>query len=288
MIDTIDAVPEGKAFFPKVLYSNEELLKTARWSPAVLVLLFFLNVSLIAAPFFMARAKTKPADIYDYMPGIGAALSALYDLDLACAVEDGVFACTETYLVPLDAGMYDVYVLPQTVAEIDDVSRIVFGRTAVAFFYEAPDDKDDYVLSGSYALLDGMDFDAIDREALGFGSMTDEEFDSYLNATVIGALLSSELPADLATLYLAQLVQTALYVLVMSLLLMAANIRRATKKIRYRTSFSYVVAAITGPALLACVVGLVWSVGGTIVWSAAYAVRMILLYTKINNRAGTF
>gem|GEM_PF-2490766 len=285
---TAEDLQQQKVFFPKTFYSNIELLKTNRWRLSTILLLFLVNVSLISAPFFMARAGTKPATVYSYMPNLEPALSALYDLQLECRIESASFVCDQPYDAVLTAGDYQIYITPDQDTVIADSSRFVFGETAAAFYYVAADDRDDYTLTGTYRLLEGMDFAAIDREALGFEDMTEAEFTAYINETVVGALLSADLVDVMATIYLTQLVQTTLYVLFMSFMLLAANLRRQQKKIRYGSSLRYVVVGITGPALLACIVGLFSTFAGTIVWSAAYAVRMIVFYMKINNLKGTF
>ncbi len=280
----------SKPFFPKTLYSNDELLKTNQWSIIKMIFIFIINVSLICAPFFMSRTKTKPIDVLGYMPNIDLAFKDLYQLELSCDITNMELVCdtSNNTVVPLTG--YDLYILPEDLQTIDDTkSRIVMTDFHIGlYFVDSEDEKNNYSLESSYRLLEGMDFSKINPVDLDLEILEEEVFYEYITETILLAVLNGNLPSDLATIYLAQLVQTALYVFIMSFMLMAANLRRQVKKIYYSSSLKYTVFAITGPALIACIIGLFSTMLGTIVWSAIYAVRIILLYTKINNTDGTF
>lgn len=278
----------GRPFFPKTLFSNQELLKTNTTSWWKIVLLLVVNISLIAAPFFMARVQTKAEDVFFYMPGLEEALELLYRQEVPCQITDGQMTCLSVGGTSRDFGDYRVYFLPEDSADIPtDRSRIVFRKTDVVFDYVAPDPVDNYTLTGTLRLLETMDFAQINRTDLQWEHLTEPEFYAMVNETFVQSLLNSTLPGYFAMIYLTQFVQTILYALLMSVLLMAANFRRPTRRLRYGSSLRYVVVGITGPALLAAVVGLINTTIGTILWSAVYAVRMILLYSTINKFKGT-
>ena len=285
-----DTHDNPKAFFPKTLYSNRELLKTNTWSVAKMVIIFILNISLICAPFFMSRTKTNELDVRGYMPGIDQALKELYQLELPCQVINQTFTCQNTDSQKLSLTGYDLYLFPTALESINtSESRIIFYEKMISLHYvDNEDDRNNYNLDSSYRLLEGMDFEKINREDLNLENFQEEDFYIYVNDVLISAVLSGNLPSDLSTIYLAQFVQTILYVLIMSLMLMAVNLRRQVKKLYYMSALKYTVFGITGPALVAAVIGLFSTLLGTILWSAIYVVRIILLYTKINNTEGTF
>lgn len=279
-----------KPFFPKTLYSNKELLKTNQWSIAKMILIFIVNVSLICAPFFLSRTKTKPIDVLDYMPNIEVAFQEFYELELPCSINKLELTCEIAIDQSYVLTDYTLYILPTDLASINpNTSRIVMTNNHIGLYYiDALDEKDNYNIESSYRLLEEMDFSKINREDLQLEMLEEEAFYKYITETILLGILNGNLPSDLATIYLAQLVQTSLYVLIMSVMLMAANLRRQVKKIYYSSSLKYTIFAITGPALIAAIIGLFSTIIGTIVWSAIYAVRIILLYTKINNTDGTF
>ncbi len=280
----------SNAFFPKVLFSNKELLKTNRWSMGKLVLIFILNISLICAPFFMSRAKTDASDVIDYMPGIETALTELYQLELNAKIENLTFVLSEPYDTVLNLNGYQLYLLPTSLESINAYeSRIIFYEHRVSLHYiDSEDERNNYTIDSSYRLLEGLDFSKINRVDLEMEYYDDTTFYRTINETVLTSILKSDLPGDLSMIYLAQFVQTILYALIMSFLLMAANLRRQVKKIYYSSSLKYTIFGITGPAIIAAIVGLFSTLIGTILWSALYAVRIIILYTKINNSDETY
>lgn len=285
-----DTHDNSKAFFPKILYSNRELLKTNTWSIGKMIIIFILNISLICAPFFMSRTKTNELDVREYMPGIDQALKEIYQLELPCQVINKTFTCqsTDSQIIPLTG--YELYLFPTTLESINTTkSRIIFYEKMISFHYvDNDDERNNYNLDSSYRLLEGMDFAKVNRVDLNLESYHEDDFYVYVNDVLIKAVLSGNLPSDLSTIYLAQFVQTILYVLIMSLMLMAVNLRRQIKKLYYFSALKYTIFGITGPALIAAVIGLFSTLLGTILWSAIYVVRIILLYTKINNTDGTF
>jgi len=273
----------GKPFFPKTLISNNELLKTNTYSFPKILLLLILNISLISAPFFMSRYSTKPEDVYGYMPGLEEALIALYEQELPCTITEKTMDCLSIADTTGTYGEYQVYFLPEDLSAISiETSSIVFTTTRISMVYKTENEADDYVLEGDYRFLDGMDFSNINRLDLDMENLSETEFYQKINDTLVQSVLNSTLSGDLLLIYLAQFVQTILYAFMMSVLLLAANFRRSVKRIRYSSSLKYVVVAITGPALLACLVGLVNTTIATIIWSAVYAIRMIVFYSKIN------
>lgn len=253
-----------------------------------IILLLIVNISLISAPFFMARFQTKAEDVFTYMPGLETSLELLYQEEVPCKITGGEMTCLSVGGTSRDFGDYRVYFLPEDSAVLpNDHSRIVFRKTDVVFDYVAPDPVDNYTLTGNWRRLESMDFAHINRADLHWEHLTDAEFYAMVNDTFIQSVLNSTLPNYLAMIYLTQFVQTILYALLMSVMLMAANFRRPVPRLRYGSSVRYVVIGITGPALLAAVIGLWNTTIGTIIWSAIYAVRMILLYSMINKYQGT-
>jgi len=231
----------------------------------------------------MSRYSTKPEDVYGYMPGLEEALIALYEQELPCTITEKTMDCLSIADTIGTYGEYQVYFLPEDLSAISiETSSIVFTTTRISMVYKTENEADDYVLEGDYRFLDGMDFSNINRLDLDMENLSETEFYQKINDTLVQSVLNSTLSGDLLLIYLAQFVQTILYAFMMSVLLLAANFRRSVKRIRYSSSLKYVVVAITGPALLACLVGLVNTTIATIIWSAVYAIRMIVFYSKIN------
>jgi len=268
-----------KLFF-RMLFDNKALLKSNQFPLILVLLLFFINVSLISVPNFYGLADS--VRIINYMDGIYETLDEMYIEEMPCRVSEAKMVCDETTLQD-QYGEYQIQYLGELDSEVVEESLIYLGEDYIAIIYV--DEYDiAYVMSGDYALLETFDFTNIypnDSE------MSDADYSEYVSDMFLQNIYYSNIGQQIYIVYTTQFAQTAIYVMMLSIMLLILNYKAAIKKISYTASVKMVIVAMTGPALLTALLGgFILGYAG-LVFIIAYGLRMMFMYYKINAHEGT-
>lgn len=254
--------------FVKMFFSNDEVLKARKFNIFVIILLFFINVSLISVPNFMGRMES--VNTIDHLYLIEEAFSDLYDLELDCQIENQEMNCDIEDNINVQG--YDVIYSEEYNLDGIDSSVIYFSKTEVAIIYVDETDTA-YNLLGNYRLLDGLDFSTISSEDAEDEEVTDN---------ILSAIYFSTLDQYMSLIYVGQFIQTFIYISVVSSMFMLMNFKAKVKKLKYINSLKIIISSMTGPALLVALVALIEPGIASLLFFIIYAIRAMLIYYKMN------
>lgn len=278
-LNGVDIVNKIKLFF-RMLFDNKALLKSNQFPLILVLLLFFINVSLISVPNFYGLADS--VRIINRLDGIYETLEEMYEKDMPCSVSDAKMICDEATL-EAQYGNYQVQYGGELVTDEVEDSLIYLGENYMAIIYMDASDTA-YIMSGDYALLETFDFTTIYPNT---SEMNDGEYTEYVSDLFLQNIYYSNIGEQIYIVYTTQFAQTAIYVMMLSIMLLILNYKAAIKKISYTASIKMVIVAMTGPALLTALLGgFILGYAG-LVFIIAYGLRMMFMYYKINSFEGT-
>jgi len=272
-------VKEKLTTFIKMFYSNKTLLRARKASFFPAFLLLIVNAMLVTIPTVAGLVQgLERGDDFD---DLHHAFREAYRDRLDCRIEERELTCTE--LTRTRYGAYDfihVEDMPETLEDIDE-SSVILGPSYAAIIQVDETDDSRKILRGSYTLHGDLDFSRVQEGA------EEAEDDQVYQDTVTDFFLDNLYYANIAEgmlfLYPAQFFQTAVYVLLVSPFFLITNYRSPVKKIDFATALKLTIFAMTGPALLAAVLG--WPLAGwaSLMFTIVYLLRIIAVYYRVNN-----
>ena len=266
--------------FGKALYSNTDLLKLTKIPLLLLALMLFVNVSLVSAPNFMGYMEG--VETTENLEGIDEAFTEMYESNLDCRVSEESEMQCEGDMQAMYGDYQFEYADTLDVSNIDE-STIIFTPDEAAIVYQG--DRT-VAVSGNYSLVQGFDFSTIKDNAEDSDDTLDTFYQDNTNF-FLENLYYSDLSQQIGIVYTVQFAQTFIYVVVVSLLIQMVNFRASIKKITYQAALRITILAMTGPALLAAILGF-WIPGWAyLVFTMVYLIRIIVIYYSINRRSET-
>lgn len=278
-LNGVELMSKIKLFF-RMLFDNNALLKSNQFHLILVLLLFFVNVSLISVPNFYGLADS--VRIINHMDGIYETLEEMYVEEMPCRVTEAKMVCNEDTLED-QYGNYKIQYGGELDTDIVEESMIYLGENYMAIIYVDASDTA-YIMSGDYALLETYDFTNIYPNE---SEMSDADYTEYVSDLFLQNIYYSNIGEQIYIVYTTQFAQTAIYVMILSIMLLILNYKAAIKKISYTASVKMVIVAMTGPALLTALLGgFILGYAG-LVFIIAYGLRMMFMYYKINSHEGT-
>ncbi len=261
--------------FVKSFYRNDLLLKAYKLGGGLTFVLLIINIMLVSVPPVLG-SLTNTADYEDF-PAINEAFATLYDKEIDCVLEDSQMQCeTEG---PIEAGEYTFeYVdsIPQ--ASQFDSSKIYFTPNDTAIVHV--DGEAQTILSANYATQMDLDFSEVAQRASDSGDVSQHYNTQTEN--FINNLYFSSVGSTMMVVYPAQFAQMGTYIVLVGLMLMITNYKAKFKKITVPSAMKITIAAMTGPALLTAILGLVAAQWSFLIFTIVYLVRIIAVYYRIN------
>lgn len=264
----------------KGLFSNKEVLKAPSLSLVLVIIVFFINVSLVSVPNFYAIFSN--VDQIGNFDGIHEAFEDIYEAELNCIVDDNArLACDEdNNTFPDTVGDYSFLVVNDIDTDTIDETSIIMGEEFFAAFY-IDDDGSDYFISGTYDLLTGFDFSEIKTNAFAEANNPSLYYESVTDSFLTNVYYS-QLGDQLFAVYTSQFAQMLLYVVIVSIMFMALNFRVEVKKLSYLEALKIVVISILGPAFLTAILGVFFTVWASMLFVFVYAIRIMVIYVRLN------
>jgi hypothetical protein len=273
-----DTMNKVKLFF-RMLFDNNALLKSNQFPLLLVLLLFLINVSLISVPNFYGLADS--VRIINRLDGIYETLEEMYTEEMPCEVREEQMVCEETNLQE-SYGNYKIQYLGELDTEQVEESLIYLGKDYMAILYVEGETA--YIMSGDYRLLEGFSFaDVYPNES----DLSEEDYPEYISDLFLQNIYYSNVGEQIYLVYTTQFAQTAIYVIMLSIMMLIVNYKAMVKKITYTASIKIVIVGMTGPALLTAILGgFILGYAG-LVFILAYGLRMMFMYYKINKHEGT-
>ncbi|MBU1145388.1 MAG: hypothetical protein KJ971_05995 [Firmicutes bacterium] len=260
----------------RMLFDNNALLKANLYHIILVVIIFFINISLICIPNYFGMMDGVQS--IGYLEGINEAFTEMYDEELSCSINsESVLSCEEPY----SSQFGDYQFIFQEVIDTTDVSQstIFFGQDYIYIVY-IDEENLVYDLSGDYKLLNEFDF----SEIMGsdYGDKTKAEFYEYVTDVFLTNTYNSSIGDRIFTVYTTQFSQTLIYLMIVSIMFMIINYRAKFKKISYLSVIKILVLSMTGPALLTAVLGVFITAWASIMFVIMFAIRLMFVYYKVN------
>jgi maltodextrin utilization protein YvdJ len=265
--------------FGKAFYDNSALFKLTKIPLFLLALMLFVNVSLVSAPNFIGYMEG--ISVVDSLDGIDEAFVEMYESELECKVNDAnQMECNGT-----PQSMYgDYHFRFQNTLDVSGIneSTIIFTPDKAVIIYQG---NSTAVLDGDYSLMQGFDFSTVKDESQNLQSM--DAFYQDNTDFFLEYLYYSDLGQNIGIVYAVQFAQTFLYVVIVSLLIQMVNFKASIKKVTYQAALRITILAMTGPALLAALLGLWFAGWAYLIFTLIYLIRIIVIYYSINRRSET-
>lgn len=244
--------------FAKVLYSNKAILSLKRMSGWLILLLFFVNTSLISAPLIVNRANITSDEILAQFPMIVDTLTQVFAAS-PCIVEQTSTDATSSLicdqvLEPMMINGYEITYFE----EPNGSNYIYFADTAMVIQYEEAS------FVGTYVFLEG------------------QRLDTVLNETsleeVVYALATGSASLDFFLIWFGQLLQNGMYFFIISTMLLISNYQTKREKLRFKEALAVSILAMIGPAIVGGTIGLLEASLSGILFITIYSLRMMYLY----------
>ncbi|XMB86945.1 hypothetical protein RJG79_03885 [Mycoplasmatota bacterium WC44] len=244
-----------------MLFSNKEILKGNKVPLGIIFFIFIINVLLLSAPLFNARATVNADQLIDRFPGLEEAFEEIYDLNIPCEFTKEGPDCDK---LTKNLSDYQLVILEEATSD----KTIEFQEDYVLIKYKDTDQE--VSLVGSYYFLDSINLQNITK-------------DKYYETTetIVYAIASSTIGNDFFLIFMGQFIQILIYFLAISALLNVANYKQRQKKISYLASVKITILAMMGPALLSALIGFFFMSFSTLVFMTVYSLRMMYIYFKI-------
>jgi hypothetical protein len=265
----------------KLLWSNKALINAVRINLVFVIILAFINVSLISIPNYFGVLNGIRS--IDNLEQIVEPFRLMYDEEIPCQIDE---AFTLTCDANID-GTYGPYeVVYQEVINTSGIteSTIFFGAKNFMIIYI--DDQDiAYDLAGDYRLLEAFDFKDVNTQNHQFDTL-EEHYDNVTDIFLSNIYFSS-LGERVFLIFSTQFAQIAIYVIVISVMFMILNYRAKVPQISYLAAVKITILGMTGPALLAAIIGVFLNAWGSILFTLIYAIRMMFIYYAVHRTEGT-
>lgn len=235
----------------KVLYSNKAILSLKRMSGWLILLLFFVNTSLLSAPLIVNRSVITGDDIMVQFPQLEETLEEVFSSS-GCELQ-GQLICGMTPMATVING-YEVTYFEEPAGN----QYIYFAQTAMVIQYEEAS------FVGSYQFLEGQRFDQL------LDQSTVEE--------VVYALATGAASLDFFLIWTGQLLQNGMYFIIISTMLLISNYQTKREKLRFKEALAIAVLAMIGPAIIGGTIGLLEASFSGILFITIYSLRMMYLY----------
>lgn len=235
----------------KVLYSNKAILSLKRMSGWLILLLFFVNTSLLSAPLIVNRSVITGDDIMVQFPQLEETLEEVFSSS-GCELQ-GQLICGVTPMAKVING-YEVTYFEEPAGN----QYIYFAQTAMVIQYEEAS------FVGSYQFLEGQRFDQL------LDQSTVEE--------VVYALATGAASLDFFLIWTGQLLQNGMYFIIISTMLLISNYQTKREKLRFKEALAIAVLAMIGPAIIGGTIGLLEASLSGILFITIYSLRMMYLY----------
>jgi hypothetical protein len=131
-----------------------------------------------------------------------------------------------------------------------------------------------FILEGDYRLLPGFNFQTINEEVDGvLVEGQNEATDRFLTA-----IYFSTVDEKIITIFVTQLFQTLIFVMVLTLVMLLLNLDSTRNKLTIKQANTMMIAGMVGPALITAVIGLIYPALGSIAFPFVYGFRMLFVY----------
>ncbi len=262
--------------FVRSFYFNTEVLKAYKLTGLLTFILLIVNIMLVSVPPVVGTLDSTPN--YDDFPGINEAFHDIYERQLPCTIDDQTFHCDED-IDAFQAGNYTFDIVEGVSEDLDvDESKIYFSENEAAIVYVEGDTQT--ILSATYATQPPLDFEQVyarAQEASDPLTHYDTQTQSFVNN-----LYFSNVGSTMLVIYPAQFAQMGMYVLLVGFMIMISNYKAKFKKITVPSALKITIAAMTGPALVTALLGLLIPQWSILIFTIAYLVRIIAIYFQIN------
>lgn len=235
----------------KVLYSNKAILSLKRMSGWLILLLFFVNTSLLSAPLIVNRAVITGDAIMAQFPQLDETLEVVFTSS-TCALE-GQLVCEMVPTATVING-YEVTYFEEPAGN----QYIYFAQTAMVIQYQEAS------FVGSYQFLEGQEFNQL--------------LDQSSVEEVVYALATGAATLDFFLIWTGQLLQNGMYFIIISTMLLISNYQTKREKIRFKEALAIAVLAMIGPAIIGGTIGLLEASLSGILFITIYSLRMMYLY----------
>ena len=235
----------------KVLYSNKAILSLKRMSGWLILLLFFVNTSLLSAPLIVNRAVITGEDIMAQFPQLDETLQEVFSAS-GCELQ-GQLVCETTPTATVVNG-YEVTYFEEPLGN----QYIYFAQTAMVIQYQEAS------FVGSYQFLEGQRFNQL--------------LDQASVEEVVYALATGAATLDFFLIWTGQLLQNGIYFLIISTMLLISNYQTKREKLRFKEALAIAVLAMIGPAIIGGTIGLLEASLSGILFITIYSLRMMYLY----------
>jgi len=260
----------------QMLWSNSALMHANKIHWLVIVLLFFINVSLISVPNYFGLLNG--IESIDYVEGIEDSLAIIYDLELPCSI-DAEFTLSCGEVTQTQYGAYQLVITEEVDTTGVDESTIFLGRKQIAIVY-VDETATAFMVSGDYRLLTGFDFSTVKAAEHDFA--TQAEYYDYVSDTFLSNIYFSFIGDKMFIIFASQFSQMLIYLVVVSIMFMILNYRVKVKKITYSAGVKIIIAAMTGPAIATAVFGVFITAWASIGFIILFAIRILFLYYTLN------
>jgi len=263
--------------FVRSFYFNSDVLKAYKIGGFLAFILFLVNIMLISFPPVRGAITSTPD--YEDFPGINEAFHDIYEREIPCVLDDFSLTC-DGEVDSFQAGAYRFEIVDEMRDDLDvSENTIYLGETEAAIIYVDEDDNRT-ILSSNYATQPTLDFSTVMQRAEDSDDMTayyDRQTQSFMNN-----LYFSEVASTMLIIYPAQLAQIGLYVLLVGFMLLISNYKAKMKKLTVGSALKITVSAMTGPALVAALLGIFIPQWAVLIFTIAYLVRIVALYFEIS------
>ncbi|MFU8793557.1 MAG: hypothetical protein ACNA7K_05970 [Acholeplasmataceae bacterium] len=260
----------------KLLWDNRSLIKAAKINLIFVLILLFVNVSLVSIPNYYGVLNGIRS--IEYLEDIDETFKLFYEQEIPCEIDQTyTFSCSE----PIDGvyGSYQVYYQETISTENITESSIIFGSKNIIILYIDQEDMV-YELAGDYRLLEAFDFSSIKDQPHQYETL-DAHYESVTDVFLSNVYFSS-VGERVFLIFSTQFAQIAIYVVIISIMFMILNYRSKTPKISYLAAVKITILAMLGPALLSAIVGVFLNVWGSILFTLLYAIRMMFVYYAVH------
>lgn len=254
----------------KALWANRELVALKNTPYRWMVGVFFMSIFLIAFPHY-AGVNQGVQTIHEFV-NIEPAFQSLYNERFPCAItEEAKLMCSEPSTIT-EAGDYQVVVAEDFNLSTTTQSTLYFGETRLGVVYVNDDTA--FILEGDYRLLPGFNFQTINEEVDGvLVEGQNEATDRFLTA-----IYFSTVDEKIITIFVTQLFQTLIFVMVLTLVMLLLNLDSTRNKLTIKQANTMMIAGMVGPALITAVIGLIYPALGSIAFPFVYGFRMLFVY----------
>lgn len=262
----------------KMLFNNEELMKSKEISLFIVAIILLINVSLISVPNFVG--KVDGVSSISNIEGIEEVFTELYDIELDCSIdENSIMECSNF----VDFTINDYLIRYDNIIDLEtvDESTVYFSEEYLTIVYVDEDDLA-YGISGNFSKLNNFSFSEILTS--DYEELTKDEYYEEVTDIFLTNIYFSTLEDDFTLIYLSQFAQIFIYILVLAGMFMLVNLGSDILNLKFKDSIKLVVLSMTGPAFISAILGLFIIAWANILFLLIYGLRLMFVYYMINPR----